>query len=345
MARTAAKDKAEPAPAVSVIIVAYESGPTLIRCLDALAAQTFTEFEVILADNASTDGAPQAAAAAHPSVRFVENGANLGFAMGVNRAAAQARGRWLALINPDAYADPDWLGELMAATRAYPEVRSFGSRQLMAADPRFLDGLGDVMSLPGFPFRGGYRGRDPGPLPVGETFSACGGAMLVDRELFLSMGGFEEALFCYCEDVDFGYRLQLAGEPTLIAPSAVVRHEGSAASGGARSDFATFHGTRNRFWVFVKCTPPVLFWLTLPLHFLTTAVLFARHASVGELASPWRGLMAGFKGLPLAWALRRQTQRTRKVGSLGVAAQMTWNPLDVLGRRVVLRPYRPRTRR
>lgn len=342
MARTAAKDKAEGAPAVSVVIIAYQSGPTLIRCLDALAAQTFSDFEVILADNGSTDGAPQAAAKAHPEVRFVENGANLGFALGVNRAAAVATGKWLALINPDAYAEPDWLAELMATAAAFPEVRSFGSRQLMAEDPSRLDGLGDVMSLPGFPFRGGYRGRDPGPLPVGETFSACGGAMLVDRTLFLAMGGFEEALFCYCEDVDFGYRLQLADEPTLIASRAVVRHEGSAASGGSRSDFATWHGTRNRFWVFVKCTPPVLFWLTLPLHVLTTAVLFARHASVGELASPWRGLMAGIKGLPLAWRLRRETQKTRKVGSLGIARQMTWNPLDVLGRRVVLRPYKPR---
>lgn len=345
MARTATKDKAEAhAPAVSVVVISYQSGPTLIRCLDALAAQTFRDFEVILADNGSTDGAPQAAAAAHPQVRFVENGGNLGFAAGVNRAAALARGRWLALLNPDAYAEPEWLGELMAATAAHPGVRAFGSRQLMAADPGRLDGLGDVMSLPGFPFRGGYRGRDPGPLPDGEAFSACGGAMLVDRAMFLAMGGFEERLFCYCEDVDFGYRLRLAGEPTLIAPRAVVRHEGSAASGGARSDFATFHGTRNRLWVFVKCTPPLLFWLTLPLHLAATALLFVRHASAGEFASPWRGLVAGFRGLPLAFAMRRETQAMRRVGSLEIARAMTWNPMDVLGRRVVLRPRKGRTK-
>lgn len=342
MARSAAKDKAEGSPpAVSVIVVAYQSGPTLIRCLDALAAQTFGDFEVILADNASTDGAPQAAAQAHPEVRFVENGANLGFTAGVNRAARLANGRWLALINPDAYADPDWLAELTAAADAYAEVRCFGSRQLMAQDPSRLDGLGDVMSLPGFPFRGGYRGRDPGPLPVGEAFSACGGAMLVDRELFLAMGGFEERLFCYCEDVDFGYRLRLAGEPTLIVPSAVVRHEGSAASGGARSDFATFHGTRNRLWVFVKCTPPLLLWTTWPLHLATTVALFARHAVAGEFASPWRGLMAGLRGLPLAWRMRRETQALRRRGSGAILQAMTWNPLDLLFRRVVLKPYRP----
>ena len=110
--------------------------------------------------------------------------------------------------------------------------------------------------------------------------------MLIDRALFLRLGGFDERLFCYCEDVDLGYRLRLVGEPTLLVPDAVVRHVGSASTGGRRSDFAVFHGTRNRFWVFVKDTPPVLFWLTLPLHILATVVLFARHATRGELVTP-----------------------------------------------------------
>ena len=139
----------------------------------------------------------------------------------------------------------------------------------MADDPSRLDGLGDVMSGAGFPFRGGYTGRDPGPVAPGEVFSACGGAMLVDRDFFLKLGGFDERLFCYCEDVDFGYRMRLIGEPTIVVPAAVVRHVGSTASGGPRSTFAVFHGTRNRLWVYVKNTPPLLLGLTLPLHLLT----------------------------------------------------------------------------
>jgi N-acetylglucosaminyl-diphospho-decaprenol L-rhamnosyltransferase len=207
----------------------------------------------------------------------------------------------------------------------------------MAADPSRLDGLGDVMAGPGFPFRGGYTRPDPGACEIGEVFSPCGGAMLVRRDLFLELGGFDERLFCYCEDVDFGYRLRLAGEPTLVVPDAVVLHEGSASTGGPRSDFAVFHGTRNRLWVFVKDTPPALFWLTLPLHALTTAVLFARHATRGELAAPWRGLKAGVAGLSTALAMRREAQARRKVGSLAIARAMTWNPLDLFLRRVVIR--------
>ena len=336
MARVGGKDKSL-TPAVSIIVVAYQSGRHLETCLAALEGQGFTDHEIILLDNASSDGAPQAAVAAHPGVRFVEAGENLGFAAGVNRAVALARGRWIALINPDAFADPDWLETLMAATQTWPAVKCFSSRQLMADDPGRLDGLGDVMSGAGFPFRGGYTGADPGPVAPGEVFSACGGAMLVKRDFFLGLGGFDERLFCYCEDVDFGYRMRLIGEPTLVIPTAVVRHVGSTASGGPRSEFAVFHGTRNRLWVYVKNTPPLLLWLTLPLHLFTTALLFVRHADRHEFRAPWRGLMAGLRGLDVALAARREAQATRTVSSWAIARAMTWNPLDLFLRRVVIK--------
>ncbi len=342
MTRTAAKDKTGSAvPAISVLVVAYQSGPTLDLCLKALAAQTWTDFEVVVVDNGSTDGAPQAAARAFPDWQHVAAGENLGFAGGVNLAANLARGRWIALINPDAYAESDWLEELLAGTEAFPAVRCFGSRQLMDENPDLLDGLGDVMSISGIPYRGGYRNPDPGLTSPGEAFSACGGAMLMERDLFLKLGGLDERLFCYCEDVDLGYRLRLIGEPTIILPKAVVRHEGSAASGGPRSDFAVFHGTRNRLWVFVKNTPPLLFWLSLPLHIAATAVLFARDISRGEAGAPWRGIWAAFAGMDTALAMRREAQATRRVSSWAVARAMSWSPLDLFQRRVVIRPVRP----
>ena len=342
MARGAANGKppaVERPPAVSVVVVVYEAGPTLGECLAALKAQSFADFELILVDNASSDRTAQQAKAADPAIQLIENSENLGFAAAVNQGARAARGRWLALINPDAFAEPDWLARLMAAAKANPEVRSFASRQLMADDPGRLDGLGDVMALAGYPFRGGYGRRDPGAVEAGWVFSACGGAMLIDRALFLGLGGFDERLFCYCEDVDLGYRLRLAGEPTLLVPDAVVRHVGSASSGGRRSDFAVFHGTRNRLWVFVKDTPPVLFWLTLPLHVLATAVLFARHATRGELAAPMRGLAAGIKGIGVALEARREAQAGRKAGSWAIARAMTWNPLDLFLRRAFIQPF------
>jgi GT2 family glycosyltransferase len=335
MARVGANDK--PSPCVSVVVVAYESGPMLGDCLAALAAQTVRDVEVILVDNASRDGAAQSAAKAHPDVVFIANPENRGFAAAVNQGARQARGRWLALLNPDAFAEPGWLQALLAAAEAHPQARCFASRQLMAEDPGRLDGLGDVMSAAGFAFRGGYGRPDPGLSAPAYVFSACGGAMMIDRRLFLEMGGFDERLFCYYEDVDLGYRLQLRGEPTLLAPSAVVRHVGSASSGGPRSDFALFHGTRNRLWVFLKDTPPALLWLTLPLHILATATVLAWAAARGEFRAPWRGLVAALGGAPIALQARREAQAQRRMGSLAIARRMTWSPFVLFRRSVVLR--------
>jgi N-acetylglucosaminyl-diphospho-decaprenol L-rhamnosyltransferase len=336
------EDKAP--PALSVVIVAYNSGATLARCVAALAAQTFGDFELIIVDNDSPQREAAPAAANLPGARVIEAGGNLGFAAGVNLGARAALGRWLVMLNPDAYPDPDWLAQLVAASRRHPQVLSFTSRQVMAQDRRVLDGLGDVMSAPGIPYRGGYLTPDPGDSAEGEVFSPCGAAMMVDRILFLRLGGLDESFFCYCEDVDFGYRLQLAGEPTLLVPTAVIAHEGSASSGGPKSAFAVFHGTRNRFWVLIKNTPGLLLPVILPLHLLAFAVISLRPQNRPLLGVTWRGFKAALAGLGPVWTSRRRTQAQRRVPALQIARAMTWDPSDLRGRRAVIRPLRPSRR-
>jgi N-acetylglucosaminyl-diphospho-decaprenol L-rhamnosyltransferase len=317
---------------VSVVVVTYESGPTLGRCLSALKAQSVRGFEVILSDNGSADRAAQAAQAADPSLVLVENGANLGFAAGNNRAAERARGRWLVLLNPDAYAEPGFIAALLDAAAAHPEVRCFTARQRMAEDPSRLDGLGDAMTVIGFPFRGGYGRPDPGDLASAEVFSPCGAAMMIDRALFLDLGGFDERFFCYCEDVDLGYRLRLLSETVLLAPEAVVAHEGSVAAGGRRSAFSLYHGARNRLWLYVKDTPPLLLWLTLPFHAAATVGAWLRAVAQGHGRPVQRGLKDAIKGLPDMLRSRREVQARRTASSGDIAAMMVWNPFGALAR-------------
>jgi GT2 family glycosyltransferase len=292
---------------------------------------------VILSDNGSRDGAAQAAAAADPGLVLLQNRANLGFAAGNNRAAGRAKGRWLVLLNPDAYPEPLFIQALVAAAADHPGVRCFTARQRMAEDPARLDGLGDAMTVVGFPFRGDYGNPDPGPIGPAEVFSPCGAAMMIDRALFLEMGGFDERFFCYCEDVDLGYRLRLRGEPVLLAPHAVVRHEGSVSTGGRRSDFSLYHGARNRLWLYVKDTPPLLLWLSLPFHLLATVGAWLRAVVQGYGEPVERGLEDAIKGLPDIWRSRREVQGARKASSEAIAAMMVWNPLDALRRRGRLR--------
>jgi GT2 family glycosyltransferase len=322
---------------VSVVVVTYDSGPTLGRCLAALKTQTAPGFELILSDNGSRDGAARAAAEADPALVLIENRANLGFAAANNRAAAAARGRWLVLLNPDAYAEPGFIRALLAAAADHPAIRCFTARQRMAEDPERLDGLGDAMTVIGFPFRGDFGNPDPGAIGPAEVFSPCGAAMMIDRALFLEMGGFDERFFCYCEDVDLGYRLRLRGERVLLAPHAIVRHEGSASTGGRRSDFSLYHGARNRLWLYVKDTPPLLLGLTLPFHVLATAAAWLRATINGHGEPVERGLEDAVRGLPDIWRSRREVQGRRKATSADIGAMMVWNPLDALHRRGRLR--------
>lgn len=317
-------------PRVSVIVVAYESAAVLPRCLLALKAQTFRDVEILLVDNGSTDGGAQAARAAHPDVVLLEMGTNLGFAEANNRAAAVARGTWLALLNPDAFAEPDWLERLLAAAEAHPEVAAFASLQVAADDPALLDGAGDALTLAGLPYRMGYRRPRPAAIPAGEVFSPCGAAMLVRRETFLALGGFDARFFAYCEDVDFGWRLRLAGGRTRLVPEAVVAHVGSSTL-GARSDFALFHGFRNRLWCFARNTPRAALPVLAPLHAGATLVSLAGAALQGRAGPALRGLAAGLRG----WAeMRRSAPPFRPA----VLRAMTWSPLKALRRGLDVRP-------
>lgn len=340
MTQQSDQDKAEQ-PQVTVCVIAYNSGPTLRACLEHLGAQTFRDFEALVIDNASPDPGDATIAGEFPWVRSIANAENLGFTGAGNQGAREGLGRWYVLLNPDAYAEPDWLAQLVAAAARHPQVSSFTSRQMVQGEPGLLDGLGDVMSITGIPYRGGYLNRDTGQAREGEVFSPCGAAMMIDRRLFLDLGGFDEDFFCYGEDVDLGYRLQLAGEPTLLVPQATIHHVGSASSGGRKSEFAVFHGVRNRFWVLFKNTPAALLPLVVPLHLAVLVLIYMKKDNRPHIRLILRAVGAAFAGAPRMFRTRAQVQRRRKASLGQVAAAMTWNPKDLRRRRPVIRPLRP----
>ncbi len=235
------------APLVSVILVTWNSAKYLSRCLTSLAQQTFQDFETILVDNGSHDGALDGLQEKYSSLRLrIEQlDSNLGFAKANNIGARLACGRWLALLNTDAFPDPNWLESLIQATNEHPQYSCFSSRQIQANNPNFLDGAGDAYHVTGLAWKRylGYPAKQFG-LEEAEVFSPCGAAALYLRQAFLDVGGFDEDFFSYLEDVDLGFRLRLRGYRCLYVPSAIVHHIGSATLGVA-SDFALYHYHRN----------------------------------------------------------------------------------------------------
>jgi N-acetylglucosaminyl-diphospho-decaprenol L-rhamnosyltransferase len=321
---------------VSILIVAYKSRVHLPRLFDCLDDQTERDFETILIDNASPGGLQPDAVTIARASQFVQNDTNCGFAVASNQAARLAGGDWVIMLNPDAFPEPDWLKRLLEASVRYPGIGAFGSTQLLDEDPARLDGAGDVYHAAGIPFRGGYLRPVPDARADGEAFTPCAAAAMWRSDVFAALGGFEEGYFCYCEDVDLGFRHRLRGGRMVQVANAYVRHLG-AASSGRLSDFAVYYGIRNRLWTFVRCMPGPLFWLLLVPHIGATLLLWAHTAWRGAGAAYGRGLRDGVAGLPHVWTQRRAIQGSRTVKLAALLRQFAWSPLSLLTRAIVLR--------
>ncbi|MEM8636104.1 MAG: glycosyltransferase family 2 protein [Pseudomonadota bacterium] len=328
-----------PPPWLTVIIVNYNGKRFLQGALDSLSKQTDQEFQVILADNASSDGSLDGLRTDHlPAFELLASDENLGFAGGNNLAAKHATTPWIALLNPDAAAFTNWVAELRHATEVFPNVNVFAGATLNMDRPDIMDGAGDAYFGFGLPWRGGY-GRTASEMPsVGTCFSPCGAAALYKREVFLGAGGFPEAFFCFCEDVDLAFQLRLQGETCVFWPDAKAYHVGGGTTGPA-SSFAVYHGARNRAWTFFRNMPPVALAVLLPFHFLLTAALILRAGARKELRPTLRGLRDAFFTGQL-FAGRKGIQARRTVSSWQIMQAFSWSPLRVLGKKPDVRPLK-----
>ena len=322
---------------ISVIIVNYNAGSRLRRCLDCLAAQTYRDFETIIVDNSSTDESIAMGRESTLAWELIEAGDNIGFAAANNLGATKAIGDWLVFLNPDAYARPDWLEQLLAGVRRYPRAHAFGSTQINAQDRSRLDGAGDVLHVFGLAYRGHFGwpvARLPGD---GECFAPCAAAAMYRREVFDTLGGFDERYFCYNEDVDLGFRLRLAGGHCVQLAGAIVDHEGSGLTGRA-SEFTVYHGHRNRIWMVYKNTPALLYWPLLPVRLGVDLLMFGRAVLQGTAGAYWRGLCDGYGGLPGLRGARRASLAGRKASIGEIARVLCWSPLKFARRTVKLLP-------
>jgi GT2 family glycosyltransferase len=296
---------------VTVIIVNWNSGTLLARCIEFIRKQTMRPDQIVIVDNASMDDSV-AALKKYDGVTVRVSNANLGFAAGNNLALAECDTEFVALLNPDAFPKEDWLERLVASADTHSHIAMFGSRQLCQDMPDMLDGIGDVYHWSGLVLRNRHsvRQREADLVPR-EIFSPCAAAGLYRRQALVDAGGFDEDFFCYVEDVDLGFRLRLAGHKAMYVPDAVVHHVGSATTGGQHSDFSVYHGHRNLVWTFVKDVPGILFWLLLPLHVGMNLASILWFALKGRGDVILRAKRDALLGLPKMWRKRRAIQSTR----------------------------------
>lgn len=311
---------------VAVVIVNFNGGPLLKLCLDSLHAQTRSPARIIVVDNASVDESCTGLGDHYPQVTLIRSETNLGFAAANNLAVKQAADcDWIALLNPDARAEPSWLEELLSAALRQPEYAFFGCRMLLADTPQLLDGVGDAYHVTGLVWREAHGKKAQGVhLVPREIFSPCGAAALYRSDAFLDADGFDERYFCYVEDVDLGFRLRLLGYRCLYVPNAVVHHKGSAIT-GKHSDFAIYHGHRNTAWTFIKDFPSPWIWIALPGHMLMTAIVVAIFMLRGQAAVIVRAKYHAALGIPAMWRSRKHIQTRRRVQAMEIISLMRFS--------------------
>jgi len=239
---------------VSIIIVTFNSASTILAALKSVLEQTFKDYEIIILDNTSEDNSlgivREMLDTWYGDYKIIPSSLNLGFAEGNNKAFEITTGKYIALINPDAVADGQWLGELVAAMDASSEIGICASK-IINIDSHMIDSAGDgfAKSLQGFK-RG--EGLPPETFCNKEyIFGACACAALYRRTMLNEIGFFDPDFFLIHEDTDLNFRAQLAGWRVMYVPSAIVHHK-VRSSIGLMSDLAIYYSMRNKDLLVLK---------------------------------------------------------------------------------------------
>jgi GT2 family glycosyltransferase len=297
---------------VSLIIPTYNGAHLMPVCLDAIAAQRRRPDETVVVDDASTDGTGALLAARYPWVRVVRLETNRGFAGAVNAGIRATAGEVAVLLNNDTEAEPGWLEALVAPLEADPGVGFCASKLLLFDRRDHLHSAGDGYSVGGVPVNRGAWQRDDGRFDGSvEIFGACAGAAAYRRRLLDEVGGFDEWLHAYLEDVDLSWRAQMRGWRCRFVPGARVYHHVSATGGGVRP---SFYCGRNFLLVLASDVPAPLLrrhWRAILREQGGIVWEALRHLREPAARARIAGYLAGARDLPAAFARRRRIQAGR----------------------------------
>ena len=224
-------------PTVSIIIVNYSGRELLEECLKSIFKQTDEDIELIVVDNNSTDDSVNFIEKNYPNINLLKLNKNFGFAVPNNMASKIARGKYLVFLNNDTIVTQNWLSQLLAAMESDKTI-AMGQSLLLHPDGTvdssgdFIDSLGRAYSSKDIPKKSRY---------VLSPRAAC---MIVRKDIFLELGGFDESYFASFEDVELGWKSWLWGYKVILVPTSIVFHHGGKTVKSI-SKTISFHGVKN----------------------------------------------------------------------------------------------------
>lgn len=249
----------------TVVIPNYNGMAYIDDCLQSLRKQSCPEFRIIMVDNGSTDGSPEKVREEYPEVTLIRFAENKGFCKAVNTGIQAADTKYVILLNNDTRAATDYIKYLEAAIEQSERIFSVSARMLMMQEPDKIDDAGDLYCALGWAFARGKGKPKDAYNKACDVFAACGGAAIYRREVFETIGYFDENHFAYLEDIDIGYRARIYGYINRYEPKAEVLHAGSGFSGSRYNKFKVSLSSANSVYLIGKNMPVVQQIFNFPL--------------------------------------------------------------------------------
>jgi len=316
------------APLISVVVLNWNGRQVVDKCLQSLQEQTYHLLEIIVVDNASTDGSVDLFKKEFPEVRLIVNGKNIGFGGGNNVGIRAAHGKYIMMLNNDTRLDPNCIEELKRAIEKNPHYGACASKILLEYEDNLIDAAGIVICPDGLSIgRGRLESGDQYDEET-EVFFASDCACLYRREMLEDIGLYDEDFFAYADETDMGWRAQLAGWKCIYNPKAIVYHFHSASS-GTYSPMKAFLVERNRIWVALKSYPlPLLIFgqfYTFWRYMLQAYGAFFGKGAAGRFTSDFSKMelikilmkvyLSIWKQLPLMLKKRRTIQKKKRINN------------------------------
>ena len=298
-------------PNCSVIIVNHNGLPHLKKCLPSIFRQHYPDYEVILVDNASSDGSIEFLAREFPQLVVIRNKENLGYTGANNAGFKQATGKYVAVLNPDTEVEPNWLKELVIALEEDQFAAMATPKILLMDNPEKINACGNDITFTGLTFCRGHD-QQAESYQEPEIVSAVSGAAFVIRRCILDqIGGFDENLFMYYEDTDLSLRAMLAGYKCLFVPKSIIYHQYAFRFPPGKC----FYQERNRYYSLFKTLRWQTFIVLLPELLISEFLAWGYAFLVGtdHIKSKYRSWAWLIQNRDQILMARQHTQRLRQV--------------------------------